>query len=103
MTRTKKNKNNNKQKKRIKTMKQKNDIIVLPNNTPANIDEISRNINKEISNYEKEESLVKSYSPTINKELVLLQSVKREEVLNCNNEEAFLLKAPLQIGIPGYI
>ena len=103
MTRTKKNKNNNKQKKRIKTMKQKNDILVLPNNTPANIDEISRNINKEISNYEKEESLVKSYSPTINKELVLLQSVNRPEVFNCNNQDAFLLKAPLQIGIPGYI
>uniref|UniRef100_A0A6C0I7D0 Uncharacterized protein n=1 Tax=viral metagenome TaxID=1070528 RepID=A0A6C0I7D0_9ZZZZ len=99
MTRTKKH-TNIKQKR--KTMKQKNNILILPNNTPANIDEISFNINKEISN-QKAESLVESYSPTINKELVLLQSVKREQVFNCNNEEAFLLKAPLQIGIPGYI
>lgn len=105
MTRTKKyNNNNSKQKRRIKTMKLKNNILILPNKTPANIDEISRNINKEFSNNDfSEESLVKSYSPTINKELVLLQSVKREPVFNCNNEDAFLLKAPLQIGIPGYI
>ena len=77
-------------------------IIILPNNTPKDVAEISQNINDEL---EKSSSRVPvgSYSPTINKELVSLVSVQREPVYNCNNEEAFLLKAPLQIGIPGYI
>ena len=44
-----------------------------------------------------------SYSPTVNKELVMLQSMERENVHDCNNEKAFELKEPLQIGIPGKI
>jgi hypothetical protein len=44
-----------------------------------------------------------SYSPTINKELVTLKSIPRNHVYDCNNKEAFVLKEPLKIGIPGYI
>ena len=44
-----------------------------------------------------------SYSPTVNKELVMLQSIERENVHDCNNEKAFELKEPLQIGITGKI
>jgi len=41
-----------------------------------------------------------SYSPTINKELITLKSIPREELLDCNIEEAFKLNEPLQIAIP---
>ena len=75
-------------------------IIVLPNNTPKNIDEISNSINQEEQN---QNNNIASYTPTINKDLVSFVSAKREPVYNCNNQDAFLLKAPLQIGIPGYI
>ena len=44
-----------------------------------------------------------SYSPTINKKLVTLQSLSRKELLDCNIEKAFQLKEPLQIGIPGLL
>ena len=89
----------NKQYNHNKTRKQ--NIIILPNNTPKNIDEISNSINQEEE--QKQNKNIASYTPTINKELVSFVSAKREPVYNCNNEQAFLLKAPLQIGIPGYI
>lgn len=41
-----------------------------------------------------------SYSPTINQDLITLKSVSRNELLDCNIEDAFNLKEPLQIGIP---
>lgn len=44
-----------------------------------------------------------SYSPTINKELVTLKSISRNPMYDCNNKEAFQLKEPLKIGIPGRI
>jgi hypothetical protein len=73
----------------------------LPNNTPKNIDEISNSINQKEE--QKQNKNIASYTPTINKDLVSFVSANREPVYNCNNQEAFLLKAPLQIGIPGYI
>jgi len=42
-----------------------------------------------------------SYSPTINKQLVTLKSIPRQDLSDCNIEEAFKLKEPLKIGIPG--
>jgi hypothetical protein len=44
-----------------------------------------------------------SYRPTINVDLVPLKSIPRKPLLDCNIKEAFQLRAPLQIGIPGYI
>ena len=61
---------------------------MLPNLTPEDINEIII----------FQESLI-SYSPTINKELVTLKSISREKVIDCNNEKAFELIEPLQIGI----
>jgi hypothetical protein len=40
-----------------------------------------------------------SYSPTINKKLILLKTITRNELLDCNSEKAFQLKESLQIGI----
>lgn len=74
--------------KNVKTRKLKKNII-LPNLTPEDINEISEVI--------FQQSL--SYSPTINKELVTLKSISREKVIDCNNEKAFELIEPLQIGI----
>ena len=44
-----------------------------------------------------------SYNPTINNKLVSLNSNHRQTLHNCNIKEAFHLKEPLQIGIPGFI
>ena len=73
--------------KNVKTRKLKKKIM-LPNLTPEDINEIII----------FQESLI-SYSPTINKELVTLKSISREKVIDCNNEKAFELIEPLQIGI----
>ena len=87
---------------KTKTKRHFKNLIILPNKTPINIEEISRDINEEIiQEFKKNPS--DSYSPTINRELVLLKSIERNPVFNCNNEQAFLLKEPLQIGIPGHI
>lgn len=68
--------------------------LLLSHRTPPKIDKISKKIDKEI------DKNASSYSPSINKELVSLKSVQRKELFNCNNERAFLLEAPLKIGVP---
>ena len=91
-----------------KTHKILHKFHILPNLTPDYINEVSQIIFQEaprdmpvladsVAIQEKEGS----YSPTVNKELVMLQSIPRENVLDCNNEKAFQLKEPLKIGIPG--
>jgi hypothetical protein len=71
-------------------------ILILPNLTPKNINEVSSDISNDLD-------AKKSYSPSINKELVLLASMPRKDVHNCNNSKAFLLEEPLKIGIPGIL
>jgi hypothetical protein len=76
-----------------KTIKHRRARGILVNNaTPIEVRNISNKIAKKLS--------VGSYSPTINKELVTFKTTPRKELLDCNMEEAFALKAPLQIGIP---
>jgi len=81
---------------------------MLPNLTPYYINEISQMINEEAPHQlttpktvKKIEEPVASYSPSINQQLVLLQSVERGTLHQCNNDKAFELKEPLQIGLPG--
>lgn len=83
----------NRNKKHIKrTIKHRNkDILFVRNKTPLPIRKISNKINKGLKKG--------SYSPTINQELITLKSIERSDLLNCNTEEAFKLKVPLQIGI----
>jgi len=105
-TRTKtRTKTKTKTKTRTKTIKnQRQDVLVLPNKTPKNIDELSKDIDEETTNKPlKMIDPASSYSPSVNKELVLLESVQRKDVHNCNNSKAFLLEEPLKIGIPGLI
>ena len=97
-----------KNRKNRKTQKKSHKFHRLPNFTPAYINEVSEIIFKEAPKnippladsvaIQEEQG---SYSPTVNKELVMLQSISRENVLDCNNKKAFELKEPLQIGIPG--
>ena len=61
--------------------------IKVPNSTPSQI----RNISNKPS----------SYSPTINKQLVTLKSIDREDLMECNTEQSFKLKEPLQISVKG--
>jgi len=68
------------------------DFIKVRNSTPSYIRKISNKINTALKKG--------SYSPTINKQLVTLKSFDREDLLDCNMEQAFKLKEPLQIGIP---
>ena len=85
--------NRNKLLKHNKT-KKRPDILLLSHRTPQKIVKISKEIDEEI------DENASSYSPSINKDLVSLKSVQRNPVFNCNNERAFLLEAPLKIGVP---
>ena len=78
-------------KRKNKTIKIKRRIIA--SETPIKIRKISNNIARKLLN--------KSYSPTINQELITLQSIPRNELNDCNIEEAYKLKEPLKIGISG--
>ena len=79
--------------KRNKT-KKRPDVLLLSHRTPEKVVKVSEEIEQEI------DESTHSYSPSINKELVSLKSVPRNPVFNCNNALAFMLKAPLKIGVP---
>ena len=98
------NKNRSKHTKK-RSRRNKDSIIVLPNNTNKEIDKISQDINDKLTKMGTQtEDLIQnnsiiSYSPSINQALVSLKSIEREPLFNCNNELAFKLKEPLKIGI----
>jgi len=104
MNKTKKQitKTKNKQKNQKKTLKMRNRVkqTILHNNTPSNIRKISKDVD---DFFEKGKGPAKSYSPTINQQLVTLKSIPRNPIYDCNNKEAFDLNGPLKIGIPGNI
>jgi hypothetical protein len=98
------NKPKTKTRKITRSLNIRQDVLLLPNRTPQNINELSQDIDDETTNKSlKMIDPASSYSPSVNKELVLLESVQRKDVHNCNNSKAFLLEEPLQIGIPGFI
>jgi hypothetical protein len=97
MPRTNKRRKLSKIKKHRKTQKHPKQIYILPNMTPYDVTNVSSIINKSVP------TNLSSYSPTINKELIPLESIPRQKVIDCNNESAFELKEPLKIGIPGKI
>ena len=78
--------------KQNKTKKKKE--IILPNLTPLNDRKLSSNIAKGI-----EHNSMSSYRPSINQFLVSLRTMRRNEIVDCNNKSAFELKEPLKIGI----
>lgn len=103
MNKTKRHKIHRKYKK---TRKISQKFYMLPNLTPNDINEVSeaifREAPQELPPLDNSVAIIDdngSYSPTVNKELVMLQSIQRENILDCNNEKAFGLTEPLQIGI----
>ena len=100
---TRNQKHNIKPRKTRKTRKTRNKppvakgiIKLLPNNTPKEIDAISQKIKETLS---VSTSSKKSYSPSINKELVTIKSMSRDDLLDCNSKKAFQLKEPLKINV----
>ena len=95
MSKTRKHHRNKKKKTKEKRHKRtmRRELIKVPNSTPIYIRKISNKINSALKKG--------SYSPTINKQLVTLKSMNREDLMDCNMEQAFKLKEPLQIGIKG--
>jgi hypothetical protein len=97
--------NNSKTKNKTKKLYQ------IPSKTPKNIAEISQiiynNAPDRLPPLEQSMDILDqtkgpvSYAPTVNQNLVILQSIERENVHNCNNDSAFDLKEPLKIGISG--
>ena len=97
MSKTRKHKHR-RHKKHKRTIRRKE--LVIPTSTPIQIRKISNKINRALT--EGNAILTKgSYSPTINKQLITLKSIERSDLMDCNTEEAFRLKEPLQIGING--
>ena len=94
MSKTKKNKGKMKIKQN-KTTKHKIKELILPNLTPLSDRQLSNNIAKGLKH---NNSL--SYRPSINQFLVSLRTMRRKEIIDCNNKSAFDLKEPLKIGIP---
>lgn len=86
----------------FKKRKKRSFTYKLKNKTPKNILKLSNSINEELinKNISNQDSIKKSYSPSINKELVTLKSISRENITDCNIEKAFNLKEELEIGIP---
>lgn len=80
--------------KRNNNTRKKHNII--PSSTPLKI----RKISDKITNRVVAKGLNSSYSPTINRQLVTLKSIPREELGDCNIARAFQLKEPLKIKIP---
>jgi hypothetical protein len=94
-----------KQTKRINLKTRKNRISIvakgltvkwLPNNTPKEIDAISQKIKDILS---VSASAKKSYSPSINRDLVTIKSISRDDLLECNSQKAFNLKEPIKINV----
>ncbi len=88
-----KNKKHKSKKNRRHIRHYMNELIKVPNSTPIKIRKISSKINNAFKKG--------SYSPTINKQLVTLKSIDRVDLMDCNMEQAFKLKEPLQIGVKG--
>ena len=76
--------------KRTRGYKKSKDLIV-PNYTPKKINSISKRIAEGVS--------MGSYSPTINKDLVTLESAEKGDLIHCNLEAAYELREPLKIGV----
>ena len=93
------------------SLSDKENTIILKNKTPGEVRVVSRDIMKEAP--KEQQPIPKSvyipdnqdiedqgsYSPTINRDLIQLQSLSRESVGDCNNKKAFELKEPLAIEI----
>ena len=83
-------------KSNIKTRKSnKAKGIFLKSTTPSEISILSNEINTELNT----NSMIESYSPSINEKLITIKSAERRPLVNCNIKNAFYKKEPLEISI----
>ena len=86
-----KTRRNNKKNKKRKTYKHYlRNLFVAKNTTPYRVRQLSDKISKK-----------GSYSPTVNRELITLKSIDYIDLMDCNADNAFKFKEPLQIGVKG--
>ena len=98
-TRTRKRKSKNHNIKRTSRRHKKQDAsYVVPEDTYR---EKNRHSKRLFSLFKERKYDNASYAPTINEELITLQSTERNELYDCNIINAYNLKEPLSIGIPG--
>jgi len=71
--------------------------IFLKSTTPLDVSMLSEKINTELNS--ETNSMIQSYSPSINEKLITLKSAERQPLINCNIDNAFLNKEPLEISI----
>jgi hypothetical protein len=81
-----------------KTYKKQDASYVVPEDTYR---EKNRHSKRLFSLFKERKYDNASYAPTINEELITLQSTERNELYDCNIINAYNLKEPLSIGIPG--
>ena len=103
MIKTVKNKRNKENKRNTRNARNarlaKGLSVFLKSNTLKEITNLSKQINTDLNSIDP--SLVSSYSPAINKELVTLKSISKQLIEDCNADKAFLLKnaEPLEISV----
>jgi hypothetical protein len=71
--------------------------IFLKSTTPPKVAILSNQINTELNT--NLNSMIESYSPSINEKLITLKSRERRPLVDCNTNNAFLNKEPLEINI----
>jgi hypothetical protein len=88
----------NRTKKTKKSRKTRGKGLFLKTTTPDEINEISQQINTDLNSIDYS---LESYSPSINNQLVKLESISRQPLIDCNTNKAFSLKSnqPLEINI----
>jgi hypothetical protein len=75
--------------------------IIVPYSTPLEFRKVSKKISQKLYPQIVKKREKGSYAPTINRELVTMKSIPRQELSDCNIEDAYMLKSQLQIGISG--
>lgn len=71
--------------------------IFLKSTTPPKVAILSDKINTELNT--NSNTMIESYSPSINEKLITLKSRERRPLVDCNTNNAFLNKEPLEISI----
>jgi hypothetical protein len=107
---------------RTKYKNRKGVLRLMPSSTPLDVKNMSAEIDKYIPYHPKQvkkQDLVvpqffapnnatkkakkknESYAPTINDQLVTLKTAQNVAIPDCNNTEAFTLREPLKVSVPG--
>jgi hypothetical protein len=73
----------------------------IKNRNSKDINDISIIIYNNTLNNGSKNDILESYTPSVNKNLVALMSIERDDIYDCNLTNAYKLKEPLKINIKG--